>query len=102
MRALLAERESDGLALLELPDASGGAKGRPAGEDDHELLVGVMEVVRIGRLAGRDLEQARSDQLGTELVADPCPPRAETLGFLPLLEAGVVDARHALSLVEGG
>src|SRR5262249_50772275 len=68
--ALLAKGESQRLALLQLTHALGGPQAGTTGDDDHQLLVGVVEVVRVGGLAGGQLPEAGADQLGSELVAD--------------------------------
>src|SRR6476646_4874419 len=92
MGAVLAEAEAQGLALLELALAVRRAQRRPSRQNDHELLVGVVVVVRIGRLAWRHLPEARPDQLGAELVADSRPPGPEARRTLTLLEVRLVDA----------
>src|SRR5205807_9769860 len=63
-----------------------------------ELLVGVVEVVRIGGLARGHLPQAAADQLGAELVADARPSRTEPGWPLAFFELGLVDVRHAATL----
>lgn len=61
---LFAYREVEHLALFELAGAGEGSEGWLAGEDDHQLLVRIVEVVRVGGLSRRQLPLATADQLG--------------------------------------
>jgi hypothetical protein len=49
--ALLAEREAHRLALAQLARSLWRAQGRTTAQDQDQLLVGVVEVVRVGGLA---------------------------------------------------
>jgi len=100
MSALRAELEADRLALLEYPRALRTAQGRPAAEDDHDLLVGVMEVVRVGGLARRQLPKADADRLAAELVADPRALGAKAGRAVAQFEVRFFDVGHARRLEE--
>ena len=74
---------------FELANLVRGPQGRPAGEDDHELLVGIVEVVRVGGLTGWQLPETTADQLGAELIADPGPPQRNPSGLSPSSNVGL-------------
>src|ERR687895_812152 len=94
MRAVLAERKPHRLPGHELALALGRPERRTAGQHDHHLLVGVVEVVRIGGLAWRELPQAAADQLAAELVSDAYSAGAEACWPLLRLEVRFVDVGH--------
>jgi len=98
VRALFADGKVEYLALFELTGSLRRAQGGAAGEDDYELLVGVVEVVRVGGLAWWQLPLAAADQLGPELVADAGALGAEPLRALALLENWAVDVWHGETL----
>jgi hypothetical protein len=89
------ELEADRLALVEHPLAVRRAQGRPPAQHDHHLLVGVVEVVRVGRLSRRQLPEADPDRLAAELVADPGALGAEAGRAVAELEVRFFDVRHA-------
>src|ERR1700679_4311548 len=95
----LAERKVDRLARLELTRALRRAQRRPPREHEDELLVGVVEVVRVGGLAGRQLPDAGAEPLAAKLVADPGAEGAEA-GRRPgaLLEVRLLDVGHGAQL----
>jgi hypothetical protein len=53
MGTLFADGEPDGLALFHRARPFRRAQPRATFEHDYDLLVGAVEVVRVGRLAGR-------------------------------------------------
>src|SRR3712207_6477967 len=71
VRALLAAREGDDIALAQLLLALVRAQRRLATEDDHPFLVRVVGVERPLLAARLDLVHARADQLGADVRADP-------------------------------
>src|SRR3954452_21485428 len=75
--ALLAGREAQDVAGLQPPPPLGRAQRGPSVEDDEQLLLGEVEVVRVRALAGIDLPEAGADALAAELVAEPGAARAE-------------------------
>jgi hypothetical protein len=99
--ALLAEREAHGLALAQLARALRRAQRRAPAQHQDQLLVGVVEVVRVGGLAGRQLPEAAADQLGPEVVSDAGAAALEAGGALVRLEVGLVDVGHRRVLAHG-
>jgi len=61
MGTLFSQRKSNRIPLLQVTYAIRGSEAGPSREDDHQLLVGEMEVVGIGGLSRRDLPDARAD-----------------------------------------
>ena len=97
MRARLAGREEGAVPGLELALALGCAQGRPAGEDDQPLLLGVLVVVRADAQAGRELVDRQAELLPADERADARVGRA-VAGRLVLvrreLELEEVDDAH--------
>src|SRR3989442_1465523 len=91
MGTCLTDGEAHGLPLLEFAQSFLGAQGGAPAQDDHEFLVGVMEVVGVGHLAGWKLPEAGADEFGADLVADAGTVRAKALWALALLEGRAVD-----------
>src|SRR5262249_10669595 len=83
-------------ALFELSQAVRCPQRRPSADDDHELLVGEVEVIGISGLAGWYLPHAVADQLTAQLVTDARTPAAKAAWSLTLLEGRPVDVRHEL------
>ncbi len=94
MPALLAAQEGDDLSLLQLSPSVGRAQARLTVEDEHELLLGEMVVVRVGRFAGRQLPQAQPQPVAAGLAAETSAPAAKTGVLAWLVEDGVVDVSH--------
>jgi hypothetical protein len=68
--ALLADGKAERFALLEL------------------LFIGIVEVVGIGRLTGRNLPQAAADQLQPELITDPGAAGPRAVRPVTLVDSG--------------
>src|SRR2546430_5744693 len=94
----LADGEAEHLPRLELAPAGGRAQARVTLEHDHELLLGEVEVVRVGGLAGRQVPQAQPEALGAGLPADAGTPRDESGVLARLVEVGFVEVRHGSTL----
>src|ERR687886_435463 len=104
VRAFLAARERDHVALAQLPLTLVRAKRGLAAEDDHPLLVRVVRVERPLLVARLDLVHARADELGVDVRADPGvldPPTLAILRAIPLGVAVEIEDLHAASLREG-
>src|SRR4051794_845716 len=101
VRALLAARERDDVALAQLLLALVRAQRRLAAEDDRPFLVrmvGVEWPLLVPRL---DLVHARADQFGVGVRADPGVLEAPALALfraIPLISVEIEDL-HAASLV---
>src|SRR5438876_10889491 len=93
MRAVRACRELCDVARLELPLAGRGPQRRPAAQDDEQLVVAVVEVVRALRLSRQQLVQAGPDvAVRDPPVARPPAVRCRTV-LVPLAAVDV----HAAS-----
>src|SRR5919198_2541509 len=104
VRAFLAAREGDHVALAQLPLTLVRAKRGLAAEDDHPLLVRVVRMERPLLVARLDLVHARPDELGVDVRADPGvldPPTLAILRAIPLGVAVEIEDLHAASLREG-
>jgi len=95
--APLALGEADDLALLEFAPPVGRAQAWAAREHDDELFCTEVNVVRVRGLARRDLPQARSEPLRTELQADPRTPHPEAGLIAQLVELRLVKIRPQLT-----
>src|ERR1700744_3378039 len=82
----------------ERPPPRRRAQRRPPAEHEDELLVGVVEVVRVGGLAGRQFPHARPEPLAAELVPDAGAEALEAGRPVAFLEVRVEDVRHAPEL----
>src|SRR5207249_3892843 len=101
VRALLAARERDDVALAQLPLALVRARRRLAAEDDRPFLVRVVGVKWPLLVTRLDLVHARADQLGVGVRADPGVLEAPALALfraIPLVCVEIEDL-HAASLV---
>src|SRR3954447_2002848 len=101
VRALLAARESDDVALAQLLLALVRAERRLAAEDDHPFLVRVVGVKWPLLVTRLDLVHARADQLGVGVRANPGVLEAPALALfraIPLISVEIEDL-HATSLV---
>ena len=94
MGAGLAAREGDDLALGQFAPAVWGAQRRRPLENDQQLLLGQVEVVRVGGLAGRQLPLGDPEALGFELVSDPGSPSPEAVAIALLVELRIVEVRQ--------
>src|SRR6185436_9287644 len=104
VRAIVAAREGDDVALAQLPLTLMRAKRGLATEDDHPLLVRVVRVERPLLIARLDLVHACADQLGVDVRADPVvldPPTLALLRAIPLGVAVEIEDLHAASLRKG-
>src|ERR671935_2199928 len=104
VRAFLAAREGDDVALAQLPLTLVRAKRGLAAEDDYPLLVRVVRVERPLLVARLELVHARADELGVDVRADPGvldPPTLAILRAIPLGVAVEIEDLHAASLREG-
>src|SRR5204863_8362930 len=100
VRALLAARERDDVALAQLLLALVRAERRLAAEDDHPFLVRVVGVKWPLLVTRLDLVHARADQLGVGVRADPGVLKAPALALfraIPLVCVQIEDL-HAASL----
>src|SRR5205823_2334561 len=103
VRALLAARERDDVALAQLLLALVRAQRRLAAEDDRPFLVRVVGVKWPLLVTRLDLVHARADQLGVGVRADPGVLEAPALALfraIPLVCVEIEDL-HAASLVVG-
>src|SRR6266487_3544252 len=101
VRALLAARERDDVALAQLLLALVRAQRRLAAEDDRPFLVRVVGVKWPLLVPRLDLVHARADQLGVGVRADPGVLEAPALALfraIPLVCVEIEDL-HAASLV---
>src|SRR5438132_5210114 len=101
VRALLAARERDDVALAQLLLALARAQRRLAAEDDRPFLVRVVGVKWPLLVTRLDLVHARADQLGVGVRADPGVLEAPALALfraIPLVCVEIEDL-HAASLV---
>src|SRR5207237_867555 len=101
VRALLAARERDDVALAQLLLALVRAQRRLAAEDDRPFLVRVVGVKWPLLVTRLDLVHARADQLGVGVRADPGVLEAPALALfraIPLVCVEIEDL-HAASLV---
>src|SRR5437762_11621908 len=99
VRALLAARERDDVALAQLLLALVRAQRRLAAEDDRPFLVRVVGVKWPLLVTRLDLVHARADQLGVGVRADPSVLEAPALALfraIPLV-CGQTDDLHAAS-----
>src|SRR4029079_17359063 len=104
VRALLAARERDDVALAQLLLALVRAERRLAAEDDHPFLVRVVGVKWPLLVTRLDLVHARADQLGVGVRADPSVLEAPALALfraIPLVCVEIEDL-HAASLRSDG
>lgn len=69
-------------------------EARLAVEDEHELLLGKVIVVRVGRFARRQLPQAQPQPLAASLSAETGAQAAKTGVLAWLVEDEVVDVGH--------
>src|SRR3954452_10645800 len=100
VRALLAARERDDVALAQLLLALVRAERRLAAEDDHPFLVRVVGVKWPLLVTRLDFVHARADQLGVGVRADPGVLEAPALALfraIPLVCVEIEDL-HAASL----
>jgi hypothetical protein len=67
-------------------------------EDDHELLLGQVMVVRVRSFAGRQLPEAQAEAFAAGLAADTGTPAAEAWMLSRLVELRFVDVWHARSM----
>src|SRR6188472_3626467 len=103
VRALLAARERDDVALAQLLLALVRAQRRLAAEDDRPFLVRVVGVKWPLLVTRLDLVHARADQLSVGVRADPGVLEAPALALfraIPLVCVEIEDL-HAASLVVG-
>src|SRR3954470_8286814 len=103
VRALLAARERDDVALAQLLLALVRAQRRLAAEDDRPFLVGVVGVKWPLLVPRLDLVHARADQLGVGVRANPGVLEAPALALfraIPLVCVEIEDL-YAESLVVG-
>jgi hypothetical protein len=101
VRALLAARERDDVALAQLLLALVRAQRRLAAEDDRPFLVRVVGVKWPLLVTRLDLVHARADQLGVGVRADPGVLEAPALALfraIPLVCVEIEDL-HAENLV---
>ena len=94
MGSLLAAREADDVALLQLVLAVGRAERRPPADDEQPLLVRMVRVVRPEPVARLELVQAPSDQLTADARADPgvlASPPCALLDAVPLVGVEIED-----------
>src|SRR5688572_16507341 len=94
VRALLAARERDDVALAQLLLALVRAERRLAAEDDHPFLVRVVGVKWPLLVTRLDLVHARADQLGVGVRADPGVLEAPALALfraIPLVCVEIED-----------
>src|SRR5438067_10542216 len=98
VRTLLALREEDEIAGLELVLAIGVAEGRAAGEHEQPLLTPELVVVRERALAGRQVVHRQAERSSAHELADPRAsdpvPRGAIGGSLGL-DLVEVDVAHA-------
>ena len=91
-------RERNHVARVQLALAVGRAQGDLARDDDQELLVRPVPVERERGLAGRQLVEARAEQLPAQRVPQP-PSRPRVARSLALLVSVVAEeigrAHHA-------
>src|SRR6478736_2197770 len=92
MRATLASRKADDVALLQRVLAFGRAQRRLADKHDHPLLVQVVRVIRPELAPGLDLGQGRADQLTADPLTDQRrldPPAFAVSAPVPLVTVEV-------------
>jgi hypothetical protein len=75
MRTALAPREADDVPRTEDALAFRGAQRRLPRDDEQPLLVAVLVVVGERLLAGRQVVEARAQQLAADPLAAPAPAR---------------------------
>jgi hypothetical protein len=99
---LLAAQEGDELARLELSPARRRSQARGAVENQHELLLTEVIVVRVGGLAGADLPQAHAQPLAAGVPSEPCTQSAEAGVLARLVEVRAFDVGQAPSVALRG
>jgi hypothetical protein len=98
VRALLAARESYGLAFGQLAPTIAGAQAGTALQDNEELLLAKMVVVGVGGLSGRYLPQAQAQPLTPGLTAQSRASAFKARLFARLVEDRIVDIGHSRSV----
>jgi hypothetical protein len=101
LRAAIVGFFRDDLALRQLALAVRRAQRRSPREHDQQLLVGVVDVQREGRRAGRDLEERGSQVAAAGLPAQPRPPPSKRRRVALGVPVGLEDVGHARSLRNG-
>src|SRR5437868_5707067 len=101
MSATLAHGKADGVSRLELSPPVRRPELRAPGDYDDQLLLGNVPVVGVGGLPGRQLEQAESDLLGSQLPSQSRAQAREARVLSGLIENRAVDV-HAHGFLSVG
>ena len=86
-----APQERHDIAALELAPPVRSPETRPPFEDDQDLFLREMRVVRVSRLSGRNLPETQSQPLRACLATQPSPVRPKALLVADVVEFGSFD-----------